>query len=480
MKASTWAALALCAGRAHPSGAAAGGDQCDVVCGAIKSEVSSSEACAKARKSLPRPKIGHICQEAFEKALEFTCVEACQRHGTGRVPENRLSEACDRRRREVPRPVAHKACMDGFNAGFAATTAFIAQRVELPVQVPQTDKEETATLLERQALILEEVAAEFGFSGEVDTTEEQAEQAQNVEVPKLDEAAQGGFSSNVGSAGSTAGMEGRGVDDSGAGEPLREGRDKLEKHASSRTGDSTMIKLGSEFQEVLYAEHVEGFQGASRDRSTESSDHGGPTTIKLGSEYQEVLKAEHVEGFQSASRGRSIISSDEGDPATITLGSEFQEVLKAEHVQGFHSAPEDRKIDNQAVDESTLLAGAAEDKGKVAKGVSSEDNLAVELPKDGRFQEVLTVDHVKAFHNPSSLDKAQTDHGRPGPIVRGSRKGSVPASAAVELEDFVTLELPEPPLSTNGQTVEVLSVKEDQPREMQENEVPALESEGNN
>lgn len=62
MKASTWAALALCAGRAHPSGAATGGDQCDVVCGAIKSEVSSSEACAKARKSLPRPKIGHICQ----------------------------------------------------------------------------------------------------------------------------------------------------------------------------------------------------------------------------------------------------------------------------------------------------------------------------------------------------------------------------------------------------------------------------------
>lgn len=44
------------------------------------------------------------------------------------------------------------------------------------MQVPQTDKEETATLLERQALILEEVAAEFGFSGEVDTTEEQAEQ----------------------------------------------------------------------------------------------------------------------------------------------------------------------------------------------------------------------------------------------------------------------------------------------------------------
>lgn len=74
MKASTWAALALCAGRAHPSGAAAGGDQCDVVCGAIKSEVSSSEACAKARKSLPRPKIGHICQVGSRGAWCSTAV----------------------------------------------------------------------------------------------------------------------------------------------------------------------------------------------------------------------------------------------------------------------------------------------------------------------------------------------------------------------------------------------------------------------
>lgn len=62
MKASTWAVLALCVGRALPSGAAAGGDQCNVVCDTIKSETSSSEACAKARKSLPRPKIGRICQ----------------------------------------------------------------------------------------------------------------------------------------------------------------------------------------------------------------------------------------------------------------------------------------------------------------------------------------------------------------------------------------------------------------------------------
>ena len=36
-------------------------------------------------------------QDAFEKALESTCVEACQRHGSGTVPESRLGEACDKR-----------------------------------------------------------------------------------------------------------------------------------------------------------------------------------------------------------------------------------------------------------------------------------------------------------------------------------------------------------------------------------------------
>lgn len=170
----------------------------------------------------------------------------------------------------------------------------------------------------------------------------------------------------------------------------------------------------------------------------------------------------------------------EGDPATITLGSEFQEVVEAEHVQGFYSAPGDRKVDNQAVDESAILAGAAEDEGKEVEGVGSEDTLFIELPKEGRFQEVLTVDHVKSFHTPSSLDKPRTDHGRPDPVVKVSQKESLPASAAADLEDFVTLELPEHPLSTNAQTVEVLSVTEDQPRQMQQDEVAALESEETN
>ena len=71
-------------------------------------------------------------------------------------------------------------------------------------------------------------------------------QAHNVEVPELNELIQGGFAGNADSAGSMAGRAVRGVDESGAGEPLREGREKLEQHANSGKGDLTMMKLGSE------------------------------------------------------------------------------------------------------------------------------------------------------------------------------------------------------------------------------------------
>lgn len=265
-------------------------------------------------------------------------------------------------------------------------------------------------------------------------------QAQNIEVPPLDEVIQGVFAGNAGSASSMGGMTVRGADESGAGEPLRGGRDKLEKYASSGEGDSTMIKLGSEYQEVLTAEHVIGFQSTSTDESIERSGKADSTTIKIGSEYHEVLKAEHVKGFGSASR--------------------------------------DRSIGNQARDESAILPGAANE--KEVEGVSSsKENLSVELPKDGRFQEVLTADHIKGFQNPSSRGKPRSDRDRSDSVGRASQKEYVPASAAAELEDFVTLELPEPLLSTNAQTVEALSVKEVQPREMQEDELATLESEGN-
>lgn len=65
-KASVWVALLLytvCA--VH---LVAGDDQCGLACESIRTELSSSEACAKARKSLPRPKIGHLCQVLYVKS----------------------------------------------------------------------------------------------------------------------------------------------------------------------------------------------------------------------------------------------------------------------------------------------------------------------------------------------------------------------------------------------------------------------------
>lgn len=57
-KASTWVTLALCTECALRSA----GDLCRAVCDTARVEISSSEACAKSRKSLPRPKIGRVCQ----------------------------------------------------------------------------------------------------------------------------------------------------------------------------------------------------------------------------------------------------------------------------------------------------------------------------------------------------------------------------------------------------------------------------------
>lgn len=37
-------------------------DQCRVACDLIRSDMSSADACAKARKNMPRPKIGRICE----------------------------------------------------------------------------------------------------------------------------------------------------------------------------------------------------------------------------------------------------------------------------------------------------------------------------------------------------------------------------------------------------------------------------------
>lgn len=57
LKVSTWATLVQFAECSVPAA-----HQCSSTCELIKGEISSSEACAKSRKSLPRPKIGRVCQ----------------------------------------------------------------------------------------------------------------------------------------------------------------------------------------------------------------------------------------------------------------------------------------------------------------------------------------------------------------------------------------------------------------------------------
>ncbi|CAB1106328.1 unnamed protein product [Ectocarpus sp. CCAP 1310/34] len=185
---SSWAALTLCADGIVRSA----GDQCSTICDLIKAEVSSSEACAKSRKSLPRPKIGRVCQEGFDEAFNLTCRELCSFHGTSRLVPSHLGGACDKRgmqrnvqqpsiptvvpsferpsnmqhdafhrKREVPRPAVHRACVDGFNAGLAATTTLVTKRIE------SMDDDARNSFMQNNANLLKEADAERDTSKEV-------------------------------------------------------------------------------------------------------------------------------------------------------------------------------------------------------------------------------------------------------------------------------------------------------------------------
>lgn len=57
---SAWVIFALCLRSALC--ADSGKDFCSAVCALIKADLYSSDSCAKARRSLPRPTIGLVCQ----------------------------------------------------------------------------------------------------------------------------------------------------------------------------------------------------------------------------------------------------------------------------------------------------------------------------------------------------------------------------------------------------------------------------------
>ncbi|CAN0441782.1 unnamed protein product [Ectocarpus sp. 12 AP-2014] len=169
---SSWVALTLCADGIVRSA----GDQCSTICDLIKAEVSSSEACAKSRKSLPRPKIGRVCQEGFDEAFNLTCRELCSFHRTSRLVPSHLGGACDKRKREVPRPAVHKACVDGFNAGLAATTTLVTKCIE------SMDDDARNTFMDNNANLLKQADAER------DTSETVAKARDAQQVQQREEA----------------------------------------------------------------------------------------------------------------------------------------------------------------------------------------------------------------------------------------------------------------------------------------------------
>lgn len=338
-------------------------------------------------------------------------------------------------------------------------------------------------------------------------------QAQNMDVPKL-----GGITEGfIGNVASTDGMTLRGVDENQAGIPLRKGRDRLTKDDSTGKGDST-TRLGPEFMEVLKAEHVEGFKGASK---SDIGNQVGEELIKIMPEpaeekesmvvsaeanlvmelpqdgrFQETLTVDHIKAYNTPSiadkprsdHGRSRpariqpgpaeettrVSSEENLLPELAQDGRFQEVLTVDHIKAYNNPSSgDKPRRNRGRSRSAgIVPGPAEE--KETAHVSSEANLVTKLPQGGRVQGVLTVDHINAYNN-----KPRSSRDRSHPLDAASRTEGVPVSGGVELEDFVTLGQPEPPLSENEKKLEALSAKETYKRDMQQDEVATLELEGN-
>ena len=74
---------------------------CTRQCNELRPEIISHEICRKARKTLPRPKVGDFCTNGMEQGFSDACMSLCMNER----PLNRISAACRQAAMEMPRPI---------------------------------------------------------------------------------------------------------------------------------------------------------------------------------------------------------------------------------------------------------------------------------------------------------------------------------------------------------------------------------------
>ena len=90
---------------------------CTRQCNDLRPEIISHEICRKARKTLPRPKVGDFCTNGMEQGFSDACMSLCMNER----PLNRISAACRQAAMEMPRPTIRKFCEQGYSEAYAKT-----------------------------------------------------------------------------------------------------------------------------------------------------------------------------------------------------------------------------------------------------------------------------------------------------------------------------------------------------------------------
>merc|ERR1719408_37041 len=95
---------------------------CRRQCDQYREESSSSMVCGKWGRTLPRPKVGRSCTDAFDTMFKNTCLNMCN----GKEVTADVHGHCADKRREMPKPVVGHACNEGYEGGYAAAVALFS------------------------------------------------------------------------------------------------------------------------------------------------------------------------------------------------------------------------------------------------------------------------------------------------------------------------------------------------------------------
>lgn len=156
---------------------------CRRQCEQYRNDASSSPVCSKWNRTLPRPKVGRSCTDAFDEMFKSTCLNMC----FGKEVTHDVNGACGEKRREMPKPVVGHACNEGYEGGYQSARAmFTDEAAEERAQ--KKAEEEALRKQEEEQAQREKLAEEQAYNAAL--AKQNAEQAQRDEAAAATAAAE--------------------------------------------------------------------------------------------------------------------------------------------------------------------------------------------------------------------------------------------------------------------------------------------------